>query len=353
MNKFNIIRDQILSDIEAGKEQQFSYPLKRIGSILGAYPKKEFLGIGGRKTAGKGYFMLNNYVIAPILQELRASKIDETLGLNLIYVNNKKTYRSTIERMVVNFTSNINKGSKIGIPSLYEPMTRINRRYPKEKSKQLILEAVSRFSKLEDDKKIHLLSNRHSVESLRDTIYSIMEETGSFNGDYTEFTYSKKKGIRNTIIVIDDASGITGSEGKAALRNADAVELAMALKEISRMFDCLVVLGIPSANDFYKDTMYKGYVSALSPYGIYTDRLAIMHNPLETSDVTPMGYTLDDFINPKTGISYFRFMNILANHSGPSNVAIPLFMFPENGYFIELPSVESPKIDTFYGVVLK
>jgi hypothetical protein len=352
MKNFNTVRDTIISDIDEGVKQPFTYPLKKIGGLLGGYPRKEFIAIGGRRTSGKSYFLLNNYVIAPILQEIKALQIKETLGLNLIYVSNKRTLRTTLERMIVNISSNFKKGNKVGIPSIYNTPNNKNKKISRDKAKSAIISGTSALTTLENKKKLHLLSNKFTVDSLKDTISDIMGEFGLFNGDHSDFTFNDKYSDLTNIIVIDDASGIFGSDGTPALKNTSAIELGIMLKHISRVFNALVVLGVPSSIEYYRDSFYKGYINVMRPYDTYTDRLLLLHNPLETYDMTPLNYDLKEFMNPSTGINYFRFVNVLANHSGPSNVQVALFMYPENGYFRELPGPDHTGIESFHKKVL-
>jgi hypothetical protein len=43
----------------------------------------------------------------------------EPFDVKVIYLNTRKNVKSTIERMIVNYNSQKNNGTKIGVPSLY------------------------------------------------------------------------------------------------------------------------------------------------------------------------------------------------------------------------------------------
>jgi len=88
------LKDGLLTKVKYARENKLRFVLKKTGKSLNDYALGEFIVVGGRKTSGKSSFILKNYIIEPMLQKL---ELKQDLGLKLLYINTKKTYRETLE----------------------------------------------------------------------------------------------------------------------------------------------------------------------------------------------------------------------------------------------------------------
>lgn len=349
---FKNIKDTLLDYVDRDTKTELKYPLFKVGKAINNYRAGDFIVVGGRKTSGKGYFLLNNYIISPLLQKEKANKFEDRLDVNILYFSTKRSMKLTIERMIVNYFSQKDRGSKLSISDLYG-YNKTKGGISKAKSKAIIISALKHFNMLEKTEVIDVFSGKKTVDSLRDIIHDKMERYGSFSSDWRDFIYKEEYKHHKTIIVIDDASGVVNETGGPALKNLTAVSLGMALREYATILNVTIVLSVPSDNTFFRDRMYKGYLNTISPYDHYADRVLLLHNPVETSDESVFDYKMSEFRNEKTGINYFRFLHIASNYMGPSGIILPLFLFPENGYFKELPKADDDiKLDPFFDIVL-
>ena len=73
---------------------------------------------------------------------------------------------------------------------------------------------------------------------------------------------------------------------------------------------------------------------------------------METASSKHLGYSVDDFTNNTTGTNYLRSLFISHNILNASGVYVPLFLYPENGYLVELPKAsDDTLLDAFYDIV--
>jgi hypothetical protein len=99
----------------------------------------------------------------------------EPLLIKVIYLNTRKNVKSTIERMIVNYNSQKNNGTKIGVPSLYgfESYKAIH-----YEGKEMITSTMSTFDQLSDKGILSAISARKSLYEIDNLIRSSMEEYG-------------------------------------------------------------------------------------------------------------------------------------------------------------------------------
>ena len=69
MSIFKEYKDSFL-DLVNSEESELRFPLSKIDNIIDPYGKGTFTVVGGRKTSGRGAFLLNNYVIGPIVNKI-------------------------------------------------------------------------------------------------------------------------------------------------------------------------------------------------------------------------------------------------------------------------------------------
>jgi len=187
--------------------------------------------------------------------------------------------------------------------------------------------------------KIHV--GEKSIYEIEEYIRNMMDELGTLDESEGRFIYDEGNEDVIPIVVIDDITGILGENAGSNIRNDNAHKLASKLKAIAKIYDIVLVLGVPSVKVFKRDSPYKNSAEEVDPYNLYSDISIILHNPLETNDKVSVGYETGDFMNLSTGACYLRTGFIAYNHRGPSGVYFGYFMYPENGYFIELPPAEA------------
>lgn len=339
---FSRYRDPILEYIEDKEKNNLRFPMYKTGNVLNNYTRGDFIIVGGRKTSGKSSFILHNYVISPLIQKINAKKKEAPFDVKVIYLNTRKNIKSTIERMIVNYNSQKNKGTKIGVPSLYG-FEGNHIKLSSAKAKSLITSSMSTFDHLSDKGILSVVSARKSLYEIDNIIRASMEEYGDLDEETGEFTYAEEHSKLFPIISIDDITGIFTDTGSNNIRNENSHQLAIKLKSLAKVYNIIIVLAVPSSSTYIKAAGHMCSLEEVAPYHIYADRVIIMHNPIETGEKHMLGYETGDFVNPRTGICYLRTAFIASNYMGPSGLYIGYFMFPENGHMFELPT--SDKID--------
>lgn len=339
---FSKYKDPILEYIDDKEKNNLRFPLRKTGNVFNNYTRGDFIIVGGRKTSGKSSFILHNYVISPLIQKLGAAKSGTPFDVKVIYLNTRKNIKSTIERMIVNYSSQKNGGNKIGVPSLYG-FEGNHAKLTGAKAKSIISSTMSTFDSLSEKGILSAVSARKSMYEIDNLIRASMEEYGDLDEETGEFTYHDEHAKLIPIIAVDDITGIFTDTGSNNIRNENSHQLAIKLKSLAKVYNMIVVLAVPSSNTYIKATGHMSSLEEVSPYHIYADRVIILHNPIETGDKHMLGYETEDFVNPRTGICYLRTAFVAANYMGPSGLYIGYFIYPENGHIVELPTSE--KID--------
>lgn len=351
----NRIKDKILDKIENVENLDIQMELPKTNKILNGYIRGEFIVVSGRKTSGKSSFILKNYVM-DLMQQKQIYKTD--LGMKIMYFNTKKTYMSTIERMAAYYiasksTSDLNK--KISIASFYKYLGQ-SRNFPKSFIKTKMLNFIKYLSVYVEKDYIDVITGSYSIDEIVTIIKDSFSNYGLFNETDTKFEYKDDDSSFIPVIVIDDATMITGENGANCIRNENASRLAMELKKLARALKAIVVLNVPSTSMYKsfgkKDKMYINSVDEVNPYTSYADKIIFMHNPAETEDFHPIGYSLENFVNTTEGICYFRYLNVAANSLGASGVIIPYFFYPQSGFIEELPeAIDESKLQKYYNTI--
>jgi len=336
---FSKYKDSLLDFVDKDNKYNLRFPLARTGSTFNNYLRGDFIVVGGRKTSGKGSFVLNNYVISPIVQKISAKKNDKPFDLKLVYINSKRSLKTVMERMIVNFYSYNKGGSKMGVPSLYG----YEGNHVKVKAsgaKSVINDAMNKFNAFVEKGYLNVMSSRRTIFEIEAIIRNSMEEYGELDEENDVFTYHEKHLELQTIISIDDAAGIASENGGSSLKTDAGHAIAKKLRQLAKTYNILIVLTVPSSYMYTKAAGHRSSVEEIYPYNIYADRVIILHNPSETDEAVMYGYHTSDFTNQKTGICYIRMAFIAANYMGASGISIPYFIYPENGYFMELPGID-------------
>lgn len=336
---FSKYKDVFIDLVTDRVENNLQFPLKKTGDKFNSYTRGDFIIVGGRKTSCKSSFILNNYVTSPIHQKRYAKTNGTPFDVKILYINTRKSLNNTIERMIVNYTSHAAKGSKIGVPSLYGKRGSEYDLSP-SKAKKIVSQAMGLFDVFVEKGYLTIATGRKSLYEIEQLISETFSELGEFDDDGS-FMYYKEHDDATVIVAIDSADGIYGDSADSAVRNDLATLLAVKLKELSKVYDALIVLGVPSHTGYRnKNTIHVSSADELAPYDIYCDRSIIIHNPAETNEGTALGYDVPSFINDTTGICYLRVAQITSNYMGASGVSFGYFVYPENGFMIELPPAE-------------
>lgn len=336
MSVFSEYKDTLLNLIEDRDSDDLTFPIKKVGNVLNDYTSGDFIVVGGRKTSGKGYFILNNYVISPLVQKVKAKKAGLNVDIKVIYINTKHNLKQTMDKMVVNYASQQMGGTKISIPSIYG-YKGIHAKVDIEGAKNLLSGTFNVFDTLVNKGILNVLTGKRSLLEIGSFITNILEEMGEEVDD--EFVRKEKYKKTKIIIVIDDAANIKrdGSTGS----NFDVASMIGAtFRSVAKKYNAIVVLGVASPSGYKREKVHRSSTADISPYHLYSDRSMILHNPVESDDFKFLGYDIEDFINPSTGINYFRSLFVASNSMGASGIYIPLFLMPENGYFKEMPSID-------------
>jgi hypothetical protein len=335
MSVFSKYKDILLDKILERKEDKLKFPLDKLGNNINNYSSGDFIAIGGRKTSGKSYFVLHNYVINPIIQRMAKKKVGIVIDLKVIYISTRYSLKHTMDRMVVNYISQMSGGNKVSIPSIYGYTGNHAKLLP-EDAKNVFSSTFDIFDAFVNKGMLNVIAGQKSMLEINSFIRTAMEELGEFDDD-DDFIYSKNKKDTKVIIVIDDVSNIA----KESLNSSSfetAIQIANNLRDIAKSYEATVVATVPTISSYKRDKTHRSSIADISPYGSVCDRGIVLHNPVETDDFRFLDYDIQDFINQKTGACYFRSAFIAANFMGASGVYIPLFIMPENGYFDELPS---------------
>lgn len=357
---FSRFKDALLELVEAKGTSNLKFPHKKLRGVLNNYTRGDFIVVGGRKTSGKSSFILNNYVISPLVQKISAKKNNTPFDVKIIYISTRKNIKTTIERMVVNFNANKNSGTKIGVPTLYG-FEGSHAKASVELSKSIVSTTLTTLDGLVDKGLLTVSCTSKTLNEIEVIIRSSMEEYGSYDVESRTFTYEKKYEDMIPIITIDDSTGINTDVGERSVRTENGHQIGSRLRELAKIYNVVLVLAVPSYTGFFKrrrgklkgvEETHSSTLDEVAPYHIYADRVIIMHNPMETEDSVMLGYETAEFINNRTGVNYLRTAFVAANYMGPSGIYLGLFVYPENGYMVELPSSDADEeLDAFKDIV--
>jgi len=351
MSIFSKFKDSLLEIVDSTKRSELSFPLKKTGNIINNYTRGDFIVVGGRKTSGKSSFILSNYVISPLMQLLEAAKKDKAFGLKVVYINTRKNSRAVMERMVVNYISTKYKGNKVGVPTLYG-YDGSHTKMPRASARKALAGGMDALDAFSNKGRLSVVVGKKSVFEIEELIMRTMEEYGTYDSENASFTYDKEHREMIPIFAIDDITSITGEKGGNHIKNDNAHQLAIRLKNLAKILDIVIVLAVPSFSTSLKNAaVHTSTLDELSPYSIYADRTIIMHNPMETEDKSSLDYRTEEFINGKSGVCYLRVAYIASNYMGASGVSLGYFMYPENGYMMELPRADSDMVEVFTNIV--
>ena len=356
-NKFILkVKDNIIDKINNSSINILKFKLKKTGIVLNDYVKGEVIIVSGRKTSGKSSFILKNYIMDPMEQKYILKK---ELDLKIMYFSTKKTYTETIEKMSTYYISSLYKEDmikgKLSVASFY--------RYPgaiikltKELAVTYMSRAISYINNFIKQDYLEIIAGSYTIDEIITIVKDSFSNKGIFNSRETSFEYTDKDESFIPIIVVDDVSLIIGDNGLNCVKGENANRLGMELKKLAKMLSAVIVINVPSSSVSKsfgkKERYYVNSVDEIGPYTYYADKILFMHNPMETEDFHPFGYTLDNFTSKKNGICYFRYLNIAANTLGPSGVVIPYFFFPQSSQMYELPKgTEEQSLKVFYDIV--
>jgi hypothetical protein len=344
---FSKYKDMFIDLVTERSKSNLAFPLQKTGDKFNGYTRGDFIIVGGRKTSGKSSFILNNYVTSPIHQKEYAKKKGKPFDVKILYINTRKNLKTTIERMIVNYTSYASNGSKIGVPALYG-YRGSEYHLTVSKGKKVVSKAMSLFNVFVEKGYLAISTGRKSIVEIEQLINETFAELGEFDSEGS-FIYDAEYEDTLPIVAIDGADGIFGDTGNSALKNDLATLVAIKLKELAKIYDAVIVLAVPSYMGYRnKNTLHVSSVDEIAPYDTYCDRSIIIHNPYETSEKAALGYDVASFINNVTGICYLRTAHITSNYMGASGVTFGYFIFPENGYLEELPPAEDEDDILFY-----
>jgi hypothetical protein len=246
-----------------------------------------------------------------------------------------------MDRLIVNYSSHESGGNKVGVPTIFG-LEGNHVKMPVAKAKLLASNMMNLLDAFVSGGHLNVICSSRTIYELEVMIREILNEYGTFDEDENEFVYKKKYKDLIPIIAIDDVSGIIGENGGSNLKNENAHLIAKKLKEIAKSYNALVVLGVPSLVSSYRSSsQHLSTPAELDPYCTYADRAIILHNPVETNEKVIYGYDVQDFVNPVTGICYLRTAYVAANYMGASGIYIPYFLYPENGFIMELPAYDN------------
>lgn len=348
---FSKYKDPIIEFAEDKEKNNLRFPMRKTGGVLNNYTRGDFIVVGGRKTSGKSSFILHNYVISPLIQKINAKKQEKPFDVKVIYLSTRRNIKTTIERMVVNHNSQKQKGLKLGVPTLYG-FEGNHKTISSTKAKSIITSSLTTFDHLSEMGILSVVCARKSMYEIDNIIRASMEEYGDLDEETGEFVYKEEHSKLIPIISIDDITGIFTDAGGNNVRNENSHQLAIKLKSLAKVYNMIIVLAVPSTNTYIKAAGHMCSLEEVAPYHIYADRVIIMHNPIETDEKHMLGYDTADFVNQRTGICYLRTAFIAANYMGPSGLYFGYFMYPENGYMVELPTSDrTEEVEVFTDIV--
>jgi len=335
MSIFSEYRDYLLETIEERVNDDLTFPLPKLNNALNGYNPGEFIIVGGRKTSGKGYFILNNYVVNPLIQRILVKKEGTDVNVKVIYISTKFSLKHTIDRMAINYISQQSGGNKVSIPSVYGFKGKHGKIDP-DTAKSIYSNALTVFDTLVEKGIFSIFTGKKSITEIESFIHNVMEELGEYDSA-GDFEYNEKHKKTKVIIAIDDTLNINKDIGSTSTYEF-ATRIASSLRTMAKSLNATVVLGVAVPSHYKKEKVHRSSTADISPYHMYCDRSIVLHNPVETDDFKFLGYDVEDFINESTGACYFRSAFIATNSMGASGTYIPLFLLPENGYFEEMPS---------------
>jgi len=356
MGMISKIKDKLLDKIDLGNSGIFKFPLVKTGKLLNDYVRGEFVVISGRKTSGKRSFIFKNYVLHPIMEKLTYK---QDLDVRVFYFSTKKTADEIVEKIATSYIAQktaTKKGdkayNKLSVSSFYN-YSGADIKLDATSAKTNIVNAFKVIDAFVEKNYLKVIGGTKSIFEIKNIIKSIFGSYGFFDEDFDEFTYKEEFTEMIPIIIIDDASMVLGEDGRNCIKNDNSARLGIALKDLAKTLNAIVVLNVPSGNTYVsqKESFYINKIEEIGPYSNLADKILFMHNPKETGDRYSFDYEMADFTNLNNGVCYFRHMTIAANTLGPSGITIPYFLFPQSGNIFELPGIDSDKLNEYKELV--
>ena len=337
---FSKYKDVLIDISDTEHKKDLTYPLQKVGDLVNGYTRGDFIIVGGKKTSGKSSFVLNNYVNYPLLKRATSKADNKKIDIKVIYINTKKTVKSTLEKLIVNYAANKHGLCKLGVPTLYN-LSGSHEKISRGLAKNVISSVMSAYDQFSEKGILTLSAGRKSIYEITQLIKASLAEYGEYNEELEEFVYKPEFSDLIPIVAIDDVSGITIESSvseESGLRASAAAQIAIELKSIAKTYGVLVVLTVPSGPVYTSTNYYSSSIEEVTPYHIYADRILLLKNPAESEKFKEvLGFDMYRFVSKINGACYFRSLYVGSNYMGASGVYVPLFMYPENGTFLELP----------------
>ena len=300
-NKLNIllkIKDNILDRIDNATTILFKMQLPKLARVLNNYVRGELIVVSGRKTAGKSSYILKTYVMDLLKQKQTLKK---EVDLKILYFSTGKSYTETILKMAsYNAASKYeNMGmKKISTASFFRYDGAI-KKFPKQRAKQNISSFIDYLKIYISKGYLNVMTGSYTIDEILTIIRDSFSDRGLFSDNGNFFEYTKDDSTLLPIIIIDNVSLITGDNGANCVRNENASRLGLELKKLAKILDAIIVINVPSTavvrNFGKKEKFFTNSIDEINPYTAYADKVLFIHNPMETEDFHPMGYTLEAF----------------------------------------------------------
>jgi hypothetical protein len=337
---FSRYKDVLIDLAATEHKKDLQFPLTKVGEVINGYTRGDFIIVGGKKTSGKGSFVLNNYVTYPLLKRATSKAENKKIDIKVIHINTRKSAKTTLEKLIVNYAVNKNGLCKLGVPSLYG-LSGKQEKISRPLAKSIIASTTSVFEQFSEKGILSVITGRKSIYEISMLIKQSLAEYGEYNEELEEFVYKPEHADMIPIVSIDDITGITleaVSGEDIGIRNSAAAQVALELKNLAKTYNILLVLVVPSGPVYGNSNNYSSVLEEVSPYHSFCDRVLLLKNPGESEKYKHvLGYDSTKFVSRVNGACYFRSLYVASNYMGASGVYLPLFMYPENGTFMELP----------------
>lgn len=319
----------------------YSYPFERFGRYTGDIKTNNYTVIAGRLGSGKTSFVDYTYVFNLFIQwkNNKEKGIDRPFKILYFSLNDSKQVKLQkwaslylyIKNDILADISALNNesGSIVKVDDLFTTM---------------VEEAEEFFNAMLDEDIVEIIEGQRTPSSIVNIVDSYMESIGSevdgkyildpdYFGAYTSVI------IDSTDKLLTEATGYGTLSKDEILNNIN--EYALKFKNnygISTIIVHPTPLGLVRGP---KDTEPR--YSDLGPFAQDCDKGIVLYDPYGEHNYTFTNIETKMFIS-KTGINRLRTVHLIKNKLGANNIQSSLGFYPENGYFVELPSLLDPEL---------
>lgn len=334
-------KDLVIDNLEysiKNKIDVYPFPLPKFSKGTGDIKKDQYTVIAGRLGSGKTSFADYTFVLNLFMEWKEAKNLGREKEFKILYFSLNHTKQLKIQKwtsLIVFLKHNL----LIDIATLNNERSKLTEDI--DSLKAMLVDVESFFDNMLDLNLVEIIEGQKSPATISNIVDNFMESIGSdvdgkfvLDPDYEHGYYS---------VIVDSTDKIlTEATGYGSLSREEVFvrmnEYALKFKNYYGISTVIVHATPAGLVRGPKDTETK--YSDLGVFSQDCDKGFVMYNPYGEHNYNYMNVDIKGFVSI-TGINRLRFIALHRNKSGPDNIVAALGFYPENGFFIELPRIDT------------